>query len=92
MAEKRMLCWNCPRYDRTAFHCRDGKANPKKKVDSLLVAEFLGLRTLCHYNPYRDVLAQQTHFPNAKATIQASASRRRRVRPAPSTTDLSTPE
>lgn len=88
MPEKRMVCWNCPRYDRTALHCRDGKANPKKKVDSVLVAEFLGLRALCHYNPFRDALVQWTYFPNAQATIQAAARRPRRARPHTSTTDL----
>jgi hypothetical protein len=71
--QKRMTCWNCPRYDRSAFHCRDGKTNPRKKSDTVMVAELLGLRALCHYNLYRDSLAQRTYFPNDPATIQASA-------------------
>jgi hypothetical protein len=71
--QKRMTCWNCPIYDRATFHCRDGKTNPRKKTDSITVAELLGLRALCHYNLYRDAIAQRTHFPNDPATIHASA-------------------
>ena len=73
IALKRMTCWNCPRYDRAAFRCRDGKTNPRKKADTVLVAELLGLRSLCHYNLYRDALAQRTHYPNDPITISASA-------------------
>src|SRR5580658_5373645 len=68
-----MTCWNCPRYDRSMFHCRDGKTNPRKKTDAVMVAELLGLRSLCHYNLYRDALAQRVHYPNDPVTIQASA-------------------
>jgi hypothetical protein len=71
--QKRMTCWNCRRYDRSTFHCRDGKTNPRKKADTVMVAELLGLRALCHYNLYRDALAQRTYFPNDPATIDASA-------------------
>ena len=67
MAEKRMSCWQCPRYDRTTRHCQDGKANPKSKADSVAVAEVLGVRALCHYNPYRDALAARRYFPNILA-------------------------
>jgi hypothetical protein len=63
MAEKRMRCWQCPRYSRAERRCRDSKANPKSKADSVAVAEQLGLRALCHYNPYRDALALRMHFP-----------------------------
>lgn len=62
MAEKRMTCWQCPRYDRTARRCQDNKANPKTKSDSVAVAELLGVRALCHYNPYRDALAARRYF------------------------------
>ena len=71
--QKLMTCWNCPRYDRGQFHCRDGKANPRKKTDAVMVAELLGLRALCHYNLYRDSIALRVHFPNDPVTIQASA-------------------
>ncbi len=71
--QRYVACWNCKRYDRSAFHCRDGKANPRKKTDTVMVAELLGLRALCHYNLYRDALALRTHFPNDPATIDASA-------------------
>jgi hypothetical protein len=66
---RRMACWNCPRYDRAEFRCKDGKANPRKKTDSILVAEVLGIRTLCHYNLYRDVIALRTHYPGSQASI-----------------------
>lgn len=81
MSEKRMSCWQCPRYSRTERRCRDGKANPKRKSDSVAVAEFLGLRALCHYNPYRDALALRMHFPNHPLTIAVSAPKRRSHRP-----------
>jgi len=38
-----------------------------------MVAELLGLRALCHYNLYRETLAQRTHFPNDPLTIELSA-------------------
>jgi len=78
MAEKRMACWNCPRYDRTERFCLDGKTNPKKKADAVAVTEFLGLRALCHYSPYRDQLAILTHFPTTSIAIAAVPSRRKR--------------
>lgn len=80
---KRMTCWNCRRYDRTVRKCLEGKTNPKRKSDSFAVAETLGLRALCHFNPFRDGLAMRMFFPCAPATIQASArskrSKRRRL-------------
>ena len=77
---RRMTCLKCPRYDREAQHCREGKANPRNKADTVAVAELLGLQTLCHYNPYRDALALQTHFPNADITRRATARPRPRTR------------
>lgn len=65
--QPRMACWQCPRYSRAERHCKDGKANPKSKADSVAVAELLGLRALCHYNSYRDTLALRTHFPHRAA-------------------------
>lgn len=61
---KHLACWNCPRYDRALRQCREGKTNPKKKSDSVTVAETLGLRALCHYNLFRDGLAARMHFPH----------------------------
>ncbi len=80
-AQFRMSCWNCPRYDRTERRCQDGKANPKKKADSVAVAEFLGVRALCHYNPYRDRLALEMHYPHQPPpALPAFARPRRRPR------------
>lgn len=75
---RRMACWNCPRYSRAERVCADGKANPKKKADSVAVAEFLGLRALCHYNPYRDALAARMYFPKASLGINSVSPRRQR--------------
>jgi len=75
---RRMTCLKCPRYDREALHCREGKANPRNKPDSVAVAELLGLRALCHYNPYRDGLALQMYFPTAEVTRRATAKIRPR--------------
>jgi hypothetical protein len=74
---KRMTCWNCPRYDRAGMRCRDGKANPKRKSDTVAVAEALGLRALCHYNPFREAIAMRMFQPGAASTIQMAAQSRR---------------
>ena len=80
---RRMSCWNCPRYLREERRCREGKANPKRKSDTFAVAETLGVRTLCHYNVYRDALAMRMFFPSAPDTIRLTAeardARRRRA-------------
>jgi hypothetical protein len=78
MAEKRMACWNCPRYVRAERRCLDGKANPKKKAESVEVAETLGLRALCHYNLHRDGLALRRHFPTSRPAMLSVAPRRSR--------------
>lgn len=62
--ERRMSCWQCPRYSRTERKCQDGKANPKRKSETVEVAEVLGLQAICHYNPYRDLIALRTFFPH----------------------------
>lgn len=75
-----MTCLKCPRYDGEAHHCREGKANPRNKPDSVAVAELLGLQALCHYNPYRDGLALQMYFPTADITRRTTARSRPRAR------------
>ena len=75
--ERVMTCWQCPRYNREERRCLDGKANPKKKTDTVAVAETLGLQVLCHYNPYRDALALRKYFPHLPAAIAASQKKRR---------------
>jgi hypothetical protein len=75
-----MTCLKCPRYEPEARRCREGKANPRNKPDTVAVAELLGLQTLCHYNPYRDALALQMYFPNAAITRSATAKSRPRSR------------
>lgn len=64
MKEKRVTCLQCRRYDKDARQCRDGKANPKRKSDSVEVAEVLGVTHLCLFNPYRDAIALQMYFPH----------------------------
>jgi hypothetical protein len=78
MAEKRMTCWRCPRYNRDERRCQDGKTNPKNKVDSIAVVELLGLRMLCHYNPYRDILALRWHEPEHPAAVPPPSKRKKR--------------
>lgn len=64
--QRRMSCWQCPRYDRTERRCRDGKANPKRQADTMDVAQVLGLQAICHYNPYRDLIALRMYFPQRR--------------------------
>ena len=77
---RRMSCWNCARYSRTDRRCREGKANPKRKSDSIKVAELLGVRTLCHYNPYREHLVLRMFFPCTPQAIESTEESRRRTR------------
>jgi hypothetical protein len=77
--ERRMACWQCPRYSRAERRCLDGKTNPKSKADSVAVAELLGVRALCHYNPYREPLALRMYFPNHPTTRALSARKPRRT-------------
>lgn len=71
-----MTCARCPRYDKEANHCRDGKANPRTKRDAREVAEMLGVQALCHYNPYRDAFALRTYFP-ARALLHSPNEKRK---------------
>jgi hypothetical protein len=66
MADKRMTCAQCPSYDREARRCRVGKANPRKKHESLTVAELLGPRALCVHNPFREPLLLRMRFPDRR--------------------------
>lgn len=79
MAERRMTCARCPRYDKEALHCRDGKANPKSRRDTKEVAETLGVQALCHYNPYRDALALRMYFPD-RVLLHPPAEKRKQSR------------
>ena len=45
-------------------NARDGKANPKRKSETFEVADMLGLQAICHYNPYRDLIALRRFFPH----------------------------
>ncbi len=90
MPPRRMSCWQCPRYQMTERRCLDGKTNPRSKDDSLEVARMLGLQALCHYNPYRDLLALRMYHPNLALTASLSARRARRKgrRPGPITIEI----
>jgi hypothetical protein len=77
---RRMTCRNCPRYSRDTLRCLEGKANPRRKSDSVAVAETLGLRALCHYNPYREPMAMRMFFPTDPRTIRDSARRKKRAK------------
>jgi len=39
-----------------------GKANPKKKHESLTLAELLGPQALCMHNPFREPLLLRMHL------------------------------
>jgi hypothetical protein len=66
MAEKRITCPRCPSFDRETLRCRLGKANPRKKHESLTVAELFGPQMLCMHNPFREPLLLRMHFPNRR--------------------------
>ena len=66
MAEKRLTCARCPSYNSNERCCRIGKANPKKKHESLMVAEVFGPQALCLHNPYREPLLLRMRFPERR--------------------------
>lgn len=63
---KRLMCWQCSSYDREERRCRIGKANPKKKHESITVAELFGAQTLCIHNPFREPLLLRMHNPRSR--------------------------
>ena len=63
---KRLTCWQCGSYDRDIRRCKVGKANPKKKHESLTFAEMLGPQALCVHNPYREPLLLRMHQPGRR--------------------------
>jgi len=66
MAEKRMTCNRCPTWDREARRCRIGKANPRKKHETITLAEMLGPQALCIHNPWREPLLLRMHQPHCR--------------------------
>lgn len=73
-------CWSCPLYSRTERRCRSGKANPRKKADAVALAEQLGLRSLCLFSPYRDILALRITDPGSpEACAEARMARSKKI-------------
>jgi len=66
MAEKRIICTRCPSYDLDTLRCRVGKANPRRKHESLTVAEMFGPQALCLHNPFREPLLLRMRFPRTR--------------------------
>jgi hypothetical protein len=63
---KRLTCWQCGTYDREARRCRVGKSNPKKKHESITLAELFGPHALCLHNPFREPLLLRMHQPRRR--------------------------
>lgn len=53
---KRVLCTSCRLYDIERRRCRIGKVNPRTRLDTYETAQVLGVRALCSFNLYREVL------------------------------------
>jgi len=66
MAERRLTCGRCPSYDQDARRCLVGKANPRRKHESLTVAEMFGPQALCLHNPHREPLLLRMRFPHKR--------------------------
>lgn len=64
------------------MRCRDGKANPRRKSDSVALVEVLGLRSLCAFSLYRDLLVAHHHYP-ALLTPEDSPKPRKLLRNRP---------
>jgi hypothetical protein len=73
MPEKRLTCPQCPSFDRETRRCLIGKANPRKKHESLTVAEMLGPQMLCMHNPFREPLLLRMHHPSRRFLWDSAA-------------------
>lgn len=51
-----MTCRDCHRFDVESKRCKDGKVNPQSYSDSFEVARYLGLRSICVFNDFREQL------------------------------------
>jgi hypothetical protein len=78
---KRLTCWQCGSYDREARRCRLGKANPKKKHESITLAELLGPQALCMHNPFREPLLLRMHQPDRRFIFAAPETLSSQARP-----------
>jgi hypothetical protein len=79
--EKRLMCWQCASYDREARRCRVGKVNPKKKHESITVAELFGPQTLCIHNPFREPLLLRMTQPKRRFVWAAPEAPLSQIRP-----------
>lgn len=75
MPVRQTTCFTCPVYDRAANRCRVGKSNPRRKLDSVTVAETLGPQALCLHNPHREALILRMRFPARRYVWPEPAAR-----------------
>jgi hypothetical protein len=70
-----MFCRDCHRYDTEEGKCRDRKVNPRTWNEAVDVANYLGIRSICIFNDYRERLV---HSRGNAARPTSPASRRAR--------------
>lgn len=51
-----MTCQDCARFDEDGRRCKDGKINPLTYAEALEASRYLGLRSLCVFNDFREQL------------------------------------
>lgn len=51
-----MYCQDCPRWNEENEQCRDGKVNPENWGMAVEVANAIGVRAICMFNPHREKL------------------------------------
>jgi hypothetical protein len=61
MASLSNNCLSCASYNREERRCSVGKANPRRKLDAVAVAETLGLHALCIFCEHREELVRHAH-------------------------------
>jgi hypothetical protein len=59
-----VTCKTCSAYDREERRCALGKANPRRKLDAVSLAEALGVQMLCLRNAHRESIAERTLHPH----------------------------
>lgn len=58
-----MRCRDCARYDLEAQKCLDSKVNPFRWDQAVDVANLLGVRAICVFNPFREKLLASRCVP-----------------------------
>jgi hypothetical protein len=74
-----MECRDCARWDAEERKCLDSKVNPHNWENAVVVAQVIGLRSICVFNDYRERLVncRKPIDPNAEPRLAARLPKKR---------------